>query len=174
MSDYFFNNIKYNKITLFFYSLFLNAKRNFKSNFIFFYFYGILVEVMYACYSVQHMPIIPDSKWCQASLLISYLWNCSSLRIGGFYLKLILGPRKYCVIIGLIFLQNNRFSSDFNWIFDYVHGTHCLILGQTNIIRLNNWVGDRLQIRTNSVIIILFYNEETPQNPLQLAICLLF
>jgi len=42
--------------------------------------------------------------------------NCREIRIYG----------KYCVLIRLLFLRNNRFDSDFNPIFDYVHGTHCL------------------------------------------------
>ncbi len=32
----------------------------------------------------------------------------------------------YRVIIGLLFSRNLCFDSDFNRIFDYVHGTHCL------------------------------------------------
>ncbi len=32
----------------------------------------------------------------------------------------------YCVFIGLSFSQNSHFDSDFNRIFEFVHGTHCL------------------------------------------------
>ncbi len=34
---------------------------------------------------------------------------------------------KYCVIIGSKYSQKIRFDSNFNQIFDYVHGKHCLI-----------------------------------------------
>jgi hypothetical protein len=35
---------------------------------------------------------------------------------------------KYCGLIGSKYLQKIQFDSNYNWIFDYVCGTHCLSL----------------------------------------------
>ncbi len=46
----------------------------------------------------------------------------------------------YGVLIDSRFLRNLCFDSDFNRIFDYVHGTHCLSSVSTNTTNMK-WLG---------------------------------
>ncbi len=69
----------------------------------------------------------------------------------------------YCVIIGSKYSQKIRFDSNFNRIFNYVHGTHCLTWNASNQGWLQVWRhtrGVRSHLRLNCTWQFCWNNSE--------------